>query len=66
VPDLETFREEVREWIEENCPPSKRGPDADREEVWGGRNAVYKNPDSKLWLDGSDLAEGVRRGRALR
>ena len=51
MPDLETFREEVREWIEENCPPSKRGPDADREEVWGGRNAVYKNPDSKLWLD---------------
>jgi alkylation response protein AidB-like acyl-CoA dehydrogenase len=51
VPDLDTFREEVREWIEENCPPSKRGPDADREEVWGGRNAVYKNPDSKLWLD---------------
>ena len=21
------------------------------DEVWGGRNAVYKNPESKIWLD---------------
>ena len=21
------------------------------DEVWGGRNAVYKNPESKIWLE---------------
>ena len=51
VADLETFREETRAWLEENCPASKRGPDAETEEVWGGRNAVYKSPDAKLWLE---------------
>ena len=53
---LESFREEVKTWLEENCPPSMRsGSEADAnsvtDEVWGGRNAVYKNPDSKIWLD---------------
>ena len=53
---LESFRAEVKEWLEENCPPSMRTGakvDASRatDEVWGGRNAVYKNPESKLWLD---------------
>ena len=53
---LEAFRAEVKEWLEENCPPSMRtGSNVDAstatDEVWGGRNAVYKNPESKLWLD---------------
>ena len=53
---LESFRKEVKTWLEENCPPSMRsGSEADAnsvtDEVWGGRNAVYKNPDSKIWLD---------------
>ena len=49
--DLETFRSETRSWLEENCPPSMRTPMAEDETVWGGRNATYKNPDSKVWLD---------------
>ena len=54
--NLETFRAEVKEWLEENCPPSMRSGTAvdastASDEVWGGRKAVYKNPDSKLWLD---------------
>ena len=53
---LKSFRKEVKTWLEENCPPSMRsGSEADAnsvtDEVWGGRNAVYKNPDSKIWLD---------------
>ncbi len=51
VADLEGFREETRAWLEENCPATKRGPDAVTEEVWGGRNAVFKHPDTKLWLE---------------
>lgn len=48
---LEEFRVETRKWLEENCPPSMRTPMPDDEVVWGGRNAVFKNPDSKVWLD---------------
>lgn len=50
--DLETFRKETRQWLEENCPPSMRTPAASEEEtVWGGRKATFKNPEAKLWLD---------------
>ena len=49
--NLEAFRQEVREWLEENCPPSMRTPLVPEEEVWGGRNAQYVNPESKLWLE---------------
>ena len=49
---IEKFRQETREWLEANCPPSMRTPMADEDEtVWGGRNAVYKNPEAKIWLD---------------
>ena len=43
------LRNEAREWLAANCPPSLRqglgGYTA------GGRKAVYGNPDTKLWLD---------------
>jgi alkylation response protein AidB-like acyl-CoA dehydrogenase len=50
--DPEAFRAEARAWLEENCPPSMRGaPGSEDDAVWGGRNAVYRNPEAKLWLD---------------
>ena len=48
---LESFRQEVKDWLEENCPPSMKTPMPEDEVVWGGRNAIYKNPESKLRLD---------------
>ena len=51
---LDNFRKEVKEWLDTNCPASMRSgadPDTPIDEVWGGRKAVYKNPDSKIWLD---------------
>jgi alkylation response protein AidB-like acyl-CoA dehydrogenase len=48
---LEAFRVDTRKWLEANCPPSMRTPMPDDEVVWGGRNATFKNPDSKVWLD---------------
>ena len=48
---LDTFRQETRAWLEENCPPSMRTPMPEEETVWGGRNAKFPNPDAKLWLD---------------
>jgi alkylation response protein AidB-like acyl-CoA dehydrogenase len=49
--DLETFRTETRAWLEANCPASMRTPMVEDEVVWGGRNQVFKNPDSRLWLE---------------
>ena len=49
--ELEKFRLEARDWLEENCPASMRTPMPEDEVVWGGRNATFKNPDSRLWLE---------------
>ena len=48
---LEAFRESTRAWLEENCPPSMRTTMVQEEVVWGGRNAEFKNPESKIWLE---------------
>ena len=48
---LEEFRESTRAWLEENCPPSMRTPMVQEEIVWGGRNAQFENPESKIWLE---------------
>jgi acyl-CoA dehydrogenase len=45
------FQASTRAWLEENCPPSMRTPMVQEEVVWGGRNAEFVNPDSKLWLE---------------
>ena len=47
---LEQFRDSTRAWLEENCPPSMRTPMVPEEIVWGGKNAVFTNPESKVWL----------------
>jgi len=49
--DLEQFRAETREWLEENCPPPMRTPMKDDEIVWGGKREKFKNPEAKLWLE---------------
>ncbi|MGE0625522.1 MAG: acyl-CoA dehydrogenase family protein [Pseudomonadales bacterium] len=49
--DLAAFREEVRGWLEENCPPSMRTPMPADETPGGGRRAVFKNPDTRVWLE---------------
>tara|TARA_R110002167_G_scaffold344363_2_gene553814 strand:- start:79571 stop:80809 length:1239 start_codon:yes stop_codon:yes gene_type:complete len=48
---IEEFRASTRAWLEENCPASMRTPMQEDEVVWGGRNASFKNADSKLWLE---------------
>ena len=51
---LDLFRQEVKEWLKENCPASMQSgadPKTPIDEVWGGKKAVYKNPDSKIWLE---------------
>ncbi|GAA0645821.1 acyl-CoA dehydrogenase family protein [Brevundimonas lenta] len=50
--DLETFRAETRAWLEANCPAECRGPGGSEEDaIWGGRNAVFRTPGHKLWME---------------
>ena len=49
--DLATFRQETRDWLDENCPASMRTPGSEEETVWGGRNEKFVNPDAKVWLE---------------
>lgn len=50
--DLDSFRLEVRSWLEENCPAEMREPVRDEGDVcWGGRNFKFKNEAQKIWLE---------------
>ena len=49
---MEAFRQEVREWLEVNCPSSMRTPPPSEDEtVWGGRSANFPNEDARIWLE---------------
>lgn len=49
--DQAAFQQEVRGWLEENCPASMRTPMPANEHPGGGKRATYPNPDTKLWMD---------------
>ncbi|MEE2775686.1 MAG: acyl-CoA dehydrogenase family protein [Acidobacteriota bacterium] len=50
--DLDSFRQEVREWLEDKVPQAIRGKVEDRE-WWpgGGRKAVHTHPESTEWME---------------
>jgi alkylation response protein AidB-like acyl-CoA dehydrogenase len=48
VSELQSFREETRAWLEENCPPGARGPG---EVSNGSTKIVIQDPDTRLWLE---------------
>jgi len=48
----ESFRQEVRDWLETNCPESMRHPiRSDADVCWGGRNFTFQSEDQRLWLE---------------
>ena len=50
--DLQTFRCETRDWLEENCPPSMRFPITNSDDsCWGGRNWIFKSEEQKQWME---------------
>ena len=50
--DLDVFRRQTRDWLEENCPQSMRTPQrSDNDACWGGRNFTFASEDQKLWLE---------------
>ena len=47
-----TFRSEVREWLEANCPQSMCQPVKSFDDLyWGGRNAQFSSEDQKIWFE---------------
>ena len=50
--DLQAFRQQTREWLDQNCPPAMRTPITDSEDIcWGGRNWNFKSEEQKQWLE---------------
>lgn len=49
---LDTFRLEVVDFLEANCPKSMRQAFKDPSDTyWGGRNASFKNADQEKWFN---------------
>lgn len=50
--ELDQFRQEVRQWLEENCPQSMRTPAKSFEDFYaGGRKAEFDHPDEPVWCE---------------
>jgi acyl-CoA dehydrogenase len=50
--DLDTFRQETRTWLSNNCPASCQGDDNILPDIlWGGRRQIIDEPDVQTWMD---------------
>lgn len=50
--NLDTFRQEARSWLEDNCPESMRAPVAGFEDIYmGGRKPEVRHPDQVSWCE---------------
>jgi len=49
---LETFRSEIRAWIDANAPEKMRTPIQGEADIcWGGRNWTFQSEDQRVWLE---------------
>jgi len=50
--EIESFRSDVRIWLEANCPDSMRKPMKSESDIcWGGKRFEFSSDDQKAWLD---------------
>ncbi len=49
--DLTQFRNEVRDWLQANCPPSQQTTVATKDVVWPGRNQQFPSDDARTWFE---------------
>lgn len=50
--DLNTFRLETRDWLENHCPQSMRTPVVEEKEKYcGGRRSSYYSDDQRAWVE---------------
>ncbi len=48
---LRAFRQDLRQWLEDNCPPEMRLPISTEGDVcWGGRNFTFQSEAQRVWL----------------
>jgi len=48
----DTFRADVRQWLEANCPPSMRTPiRTEADMVWGGSRISFSTADQRVWFE---------------
>lgn len=45
------FRTEVREFLEQNCPPSQRQPIRREEQIWAGKRRSFPSDDAKAYFE---------------
>ncbi|MBP6901438.1 MAG: acyl-CoA dehydrogenase family protein [Burkholderiaceae bacterium] len=49
---MQDFRNEVRGWLEANCPPEMRQPVRSEADIcWGGRHWQFQSEAQRLWLE---------------
>lgn len=49
--ETDSWRAEVRTWLEQNCPPAMRVPIVPDEMVWGGTQVEFRNQDQRTWFE---------------
>lgn len=49
--EIESWRDEVRAWLEQNCPASMRLPIVPDEMVWGGNQVAFGSTDQRVWFE---------------
>lgn len=49
--ELEQFRHEVRQWLQDNCPESQRTPASREDQVWAGRRQTFPSEDARIWFE---------------
>lgn len=50
--DLDVFRQEVKDWLEANCPESQRSPARTIDQlVYGGKRCEFPSEDARVWLE---------------
>ena len=51
VNEHDSFRQEVRQWLDANCPQSMRQPISSEQMVWGGSRLKFANADQQIWFE---------------
>ena len=51
IEPIEKFRQEVKEWLEANCPPEMRTPTPEGGIVWVGSKLQFDSAAQKLWYE---------------
>jgi len=49
--NIEQFRQDAREWLEQNCPSTMRGLMPADEMIWGGSRIEFQTDDQRIWFE---------------